>query len=110
MAMAEEVANYAFLPFLRQGVGSQIADADLLGQADGAVPERPTLQVDLVLRDTSVDGAVSNETVVSKTVQVVGPGDVTGINPRVMVRTEPKPDVANFEANSLAYIEFYEED
>ena len=38
------------------------------------------------------------------------PGDVIGINPRVIVRTEPRRWVTDFEPNYLAFIEFYEED
>ena len=47
---------------------------------------------------------------VSQNVQLTGPGDVIGINPRVIVRTEPRRWVADFEPNYLAFIEFYEED
>ena len=103
------LANYAFLPFVRQGVGNQIADSDTLGSGDGSSVERPSLVVDLQVRETALDGG-QHDTVISKTVQVVGPGDVTGINVRAIVQTEPKPFVDNFEDNGLAYIEFYEED
>lgn len=103
------LATYAFLPFLRQGVGNQISDPDTLGSSDGTSTERPNLLVDLRVRETALDGG-QHDTLVSKTVQVVGPGDVTGINQRAIIQTEPKPFVDNFEDNGLAYIEFYEED
>lgn len=103
------LAHYAFLPFLRQGVGNQIADSDTLGGNDGTSYERPSLVVDLRVRETALDGG-QHDTLISKTVHVVGPGDVTGINQRAIIQTEPKPFVDNFEDNGLAYIEFYEED
>ena len=47
---------------------------------------------------------------ISKEVQLLGPGDVIGINPRAIVKTEPRNWVTDFESNYLPYIEFYEED
>jgi hypothetical protein len=47
---------------------------------------------------------------VSQNVQLTGPGDVIGISPRAIVRTEPRSRVTDFEPNYLAFIEFYEED
>ena len=47
---------------------------------------------------------------ISKNVEVLGPGDVVGINPRAIVKTEPRNWVTDFESNYLPYIEFYEED
>ena len=41
---------------------------------------------------------------------MLGPGDVVGINPRAIVKTEPRNWVTDFESNYLPYIEFYEED
>ena len=41
---------------------------------------------------------------------MLGPGDVLGINPNTIVRTEPRNWVTDFEPNYLAFIEFYEED
>ena len=42
--------------------------------------------------------------------QLVGPGDIVGINRRAVVRTEPRNGVTDFEPNYLAFIEFYDED
>jgi hypothetical protein len=35
-----------------------------------------------------------------------GPSDVIGIDPRLVVRTDPKPNVTNFEPNYLAVVDF----
>ena len=105
-----ELSNYAFLPWLRQGIGSKISEKDTLGKNDGSIKERASFQVDVTMRDVSVDGTKTNDTVFSKSIKITGPGDVVGIHPKVVVRTEPKANLSNFETNNLAYIEFYEED
>lgn len=105
-----EVANYVFLPWLRQGVGSQISEKDSLGAADGSVNERASLQVDVTLTDVPKNGGPAGRAVFSKNVLISGPGDVTGIQQRAIVRTEPPANLSNFESNNLAYVEFYEED
>ena len=35
-----------------------------------------------------------------------GPADVIGIDPRLVVRTDPKPNTTNFEPNYLAIVDF----
>ena len=40
------------------------------------------------------------------TVHLYGPGDVIGIDPRHVIRTEPRDQTVNFEPNYLAGIEF----
>ena len=37
---------------------------------------------------------------------IFGPGDVVGIDPRQIIRTEPRPFTSNFEPNYLCGIEF----
>jgi len=51
-----------------------------------------------------------NGVAVSNTVLLVGPGDILGINPRVVVRTEPRNWITDFEHNYLPFIEFYDEE
>ena len=47
---------------------------------------------------------------VPQTARLYGPGDVTGLDWSVIVRTTPHSGVRDFEANFLASIEFYDED
>lgn len=97
----ETINNYTFLPWLRQGISAEILVSDDLGSdSPGLAPERAE-----VLVSFKVNGQA-----ISKQVQLLGPGDVVGINPRVVVKTEPGNWVTDFEANYLPYIEFYEED
>ena len=95
--MAEStLADYTFLPWVRQGIASEIA------HPDGTVlpGERASVNVHF-----DVNGVP-----VLRPVDLVGPGDISGVNPRAVVKTEPRPWVTDFEPNYLAYIEFYEED
>ena len=41
---------------------------------------------------------------------LVGPGDVTGLQARQVIRTEPRAGVTDFEPNYLAAVDFYDED
>ena len=99
--MVDTLRNYTFLPWLRQGVAAEIEEVDNLG-GPGAAPERASVAVSF-----QIGGAVPP---ISKTAQLLGPGDIIGINPRAIVKTEPRNWVTDFEANYLAYIEFYEEE
>jgi hypothetical protein len=107
--MAEVLAHYSFLPWLRQGLAAKIAEADTLAAADGTAVERAALKIDLVVRDTGHDNATHDHEV-TKNVQLIGPGDISALNTRAIIRTFPARGVPNFETNLLPYIEFYEED
>jgi hypothetical protein len=91
------IARYAFLPWLRRGVANEIE-----------TPAAATSRAALTVKLTVGDGADS--AVVSKAIQLVGPGDVLGINPQEIVRTEPRAWVTDFEPNYFAFVEFYDED
>lgn len=108
--MSEPLATYSFLPWLRQGIASQIVEKDTLGRTAGSADERASLELKLKVEGTPVEEGDPIVNTIGKTAQLVGPGDVVGINSRAIIRTEPKPNVNNFEDNYLPYIEFYEED
>jgi pyruvate/2-oxoglutarate dehydrogenase complex dihydrolipoamide acyltransferase (E2) component len=91
--------NYTFLPWTRRGFGAEISTPDDLASGS-AGPERAAVLVSFN----------ANGQPISKNVEVLGPGDVVGINPRAIVKTEPRNWVTDFESNYLPYIEFYEED
>lgn len=99
--MNDPLTTYTFLPWLRQGIASKIERGDTLGVASRP-SERASIQVAL-----QVNGQTD---FVSGDVQLVGPGDIVGINPRAIVRTEPRNWVTDFEPNYLTFIEFYDED
>jgi hypothetical protein len=93
------IATYTFLPWLRRGISNQIASAA------GTGATRATVSVEL-----AVASDVSRTDLPPVTVHLVGPGDVTGIHPRQIIRTEPRNGVSDFEPNYLAAVDFYDED
>ncbi|SFU60491.1 hypothetical protein [Nitrosospira multiformis] len=103
--MVDTLKNYTFLPWLRQGLAAGINIPDNLG-ASTPSPERASIAVNF---DVATQPATVSEPV-SKTPQLLGPGDIVGINSRAIVKTEPRHFITDFESNYLPYIEFYEED
>lgn len=108
--MSESLAHYAFLPWMKQGIGAKITEKDALGTNNGAALERATLDVELNIESTDVEDGVTFNTPVSKTMKLQGPPDVIGVSSRAIVRVEPKSRVNNYQSNGLPYIEFYRED
>jgi hypothetical protein len=94
-------AKYHFRSWVRRGIG---ADA---GQPDGpGLPDRASVNV--VLTVTAVQGSsvVDDAPPPGLTVHLYGPGDVIGVDPRHVIRTEPRDLTVNFEPNYLAGVEF----
>jgi hypothetical protein len=86
-------AGYTFLPWARRGLVAEITAPD-----DGrALPARATTPVTVTVENAGRDGV---------TVTMLGPGDVMGLDPRLVVRTEPRPNTTAFEPNYLAAIDF----
>jgi hypothetical protein len=115
------LARYGFLPWLRQGISAKINEEDTLGGLAGKAG-RPTVDISLSLSgiklgasaatpitDVAEDPAVPDKPVFKK-IELIGPGDITGIKQSAIVKTEPLAGVSTFEPNYLPYIEFYEED
>ncbi|MEO6914945.1 MAG: hypothetical protein ABI151_04175, partial [Chitinophagaceae bacterium] len=92
------IATYSFLPFLRQGIANKLEDT----------PEaRATFDVKL---DVHGDGNGIITPVPDKHIQIYGPGDIVGIDRRMIVKTDPLNWITNFEPNYLPYVDFYDED
>jgi hypothetical protein len=93
---------YRFLPAVRRGLARSYAEPD--GNESGR-PVRPKVSVGLTLqaRQNGTDvGPVSGNV----DLYLYGPGDIQGIDPRLIVRTEPKAGATNFEPNYLAAVDF----
>jgi hypothetical protein len=93
-------AHYTFLPWLRQGVAGGIEMEDPLGAGPSGQGERARIRYDVF-----VNGAR-----VSKDVHLMGPGDITGLEARAIVRIEPRNRTTDFEPNYLPFVEFYDEE
>src|SRR5262245_57220991 len=93
--MAVTHANYVFLPWVRQGMASGIQTPDSLSaQQAGVVTVPVTLRIN------------TNTELIDRQVRLYGPGDVTGIDPQQVVRTEPRHLATDFEPNYFPAVEF----
>ncbi|HEY6793074.1 MAG TPA: hypothetical protein VI248_00150 [Kineosporiaceae bacterium] len=97
---------YSFLPWLRHGIATAITAAD----HDAAVKTRAAVDVKVTVSGDRVGGGTPLSADVSQRVSLYGPGDIIGIDPRAVVRTDPHPWITNYEGNYLAAIEFYDPD
>jgi hypothetical protein len=86
-------ARYRFVPWVRRGAAVSIPTVDTL---DANVPAR----ADLPLRIR-----VNARADVGVSLRLYGPGDVTGLDRRVVVRTDPGHLAAGFEPNYFPSIE-----
>ncbi|WP_428421210.1 hypothetical protein [Methylibium sp.] len=93
--MADQL-SYDFLPWARRGLARAHAAQQALGQ-----PVLPKIRVGLQITG---DGAQTDQGGVD--LKVLGPADIVGIDPRTVVRTEPRANLRNFEPNYLAAIDF----
>ncbi len=97
---------YTFLPWARRGGALQIDEPENFGTPPGSPNiERAEITVNVHLRTNVVQ-----QQVLPVDLQIIGPGDVTGISKDVIVKTEPHHWITNFEPGNFAFIDFYEED
>ena len=92
-------ARYQFVPWVRQGASNTFGNADDLKPVL-ALPNNKPLNV------FPVSLSINQQTQVDVSMRIFGPGDVTGIDPNIVIRTDPPPHIADFEPNYLACIEF----
>lgn len=104
--MSQPLATYSFLPWLRQGVANNILQAD----GDASVKLRASIPVSVKVSGTKTDNSALSEVQVDQNIHLYGPGDIIGIDSNVIIKTEPRNWITNFEPNYLPYIDFYEED
>jgi hypothetical protein len=93
---------YRFMPWTRRGLARAHANADA---ANAALATRPRIAVGLTLtakRDGNPASAVSGNIDLT----LYGPADIIGIDQRLVVRTDPRPNATDFEPNYLAVVDF----
>lgn len=98
--MSLTVGKYTFGAWLRRGIGRSINETDTLAAAPSPVAERATVPIDVIVNAQSVH----------KDFALLGPGDIIGILPDAILRTEPRHWVTEVEPNYFAFAEFYDED
>jgi hypothetical protein len=92
-------ARYVFLPWVREGASTGYPVQDPLTPALAPPPGRS-------LQDLPVRLTVNEQTPVDVMLRLNGPGDVTGLDPRVVIRAYPPPGTADAEPNLLSFVEF----
>lgn len=103
---AQPIAAYSFIPWARQGLGIYIRENDL----DATVKIRGSIAVTLELTGEQIAGGPVSETLPPRPVELYGPGDITGIDAKAIIRNEPRYWTTNFETNYVPFVEFYDED
>lgn len=96
--MSTSSGAYAFLPWLRRGVSAQIERVD----GEGPAAARGVIPAHLSLNEGTLSADVR--------LSLYGPGEVTGIDPRVVVRSWPRADIHDAENNYFPLIEFAQAD
>ncbi|WP_105030371.1 hypothetical protein [Arthrobacter ruber] len=104
--MSEQpIGTYSFLSWARQGLGARLLQQD----QDTTPGLRASITVPLRITADRIGGG-QDSLGIPKSVEIYGPGDITGIQPTNIFRTEPRHWTTDFEANYLPFVEFYEED
>ena len=86
--------SYRFLPHVRRGLADRIPDADGLGTS---IASRARFPVTVTLQGGRTAGV---------DLRLFGPGDVIGVDPRGIVRTEPPRFARDVDPDEFAAIEF----
>ena len=86
-------STYRFLPWARRGLADRISGGD----TGGPLPARATVDVGVTLAPLPA---------AHFTLSVNGPGDVIGVDPRIIVRTDPRAASTDVEPNYFAQVEF----
>jgi len=100
--MSNGFGTYAFLSWLRRGVATGIANRD---------GERSMTRATIALSvSVDVNGGSAGPAIDVQGMALYGPGEVSGIDPRVVVRTWPQADEHDVEENYFPLIEFAQPD
>jgi len=87
--------QYRFLPWARRGLADRVGgDGD---DGSRALPARAKVSVGLT---------ISSLTEVTRDLSLYGPGDVVGVDPKLIVHTSPRAGSTDVEPNYFAQIEF----
>jgi hypothetical protein len=92
--------DYRFLPWARRGLVRALQTPDANG-----VDARPAIQLGLTI-SADRDGTAAAPVAGNLNLRLFGPGDVVGLDTRLILRTDPKPFATSFEPNYLALVDF----
>jgi len=94
-----DLGKYTFLPWLRQGISTQISQTDGM-----AVTGHASVQATVVI------GGGPESAPVPVSIALLGPGDVRAFDPRAITRHWPRPDVFEVEPNYFPLLELFPAD
>lgn len=100
MGLEEELGIYTFLPWVKSGLGAHIVD-----DAQSLTSPRTNLNIQINIKRYTLEGVIDSVAAPKRTVELMGPGDVVGINRSFIVRRDPEPNSRNVENNYFALIE-----
>lgn len=92
--------QYGFLPFLRTGLATR-----LTAQTLAAATPRASVSVAVTATQSRDDNQNASHAL-QNNVYLRAPGDIVGFDARVVLRTDPKAGVGDFEANYFPTVDF----
>ncbi|GAG79697.1 unnamed protein product [marine sediment metagenome] len=105
MGLEEELGVYTFLPWVKSGLGAHIVD-----DTQSLTGPRTNLDIQINIKRYTLEGVIDQVDAPKRTVELMGPGDVVGINKSFIVRRDPEPNSRNVESNYFTLIEFNQPD
>lgn len=100
-------SKVSFLPWLRMGISNKIGIADKFLYTNAAPLTKPRVELNVDLNLSITKGStVDTSKKATKTVEIIGPGDILAVNPQEIKSTKPVFGESEFEFNHLAFIEF----
>ena len=103
--MEEELGTYTFLPWVKSGLGAHI-----LQNGPPLIGPRASLDVQVKIRKYPLVGHMEEIDAPKKTVELMGPGDVVGVQKKFIIRRDPEPNSNSVERNYFPLIEFSQAD
>jgi hypothetical protein len=105
--MSDILPKYSFFPWLRQGISTKISSEDNYQDVLLDYIDIERAKIDLQVK---IKGNGDDLTPIDTTANLVSPGDIIGLKPEAIIKSEPRNWITNFEPNYLPYVEFYDED
>ena len=97
-----EINRYTFIPSMRTGMAAY---------TNKTKEHRGKTDVKLNIKARKKGSSTDVEPLkVEKEISVYGPGDILGFDPGIVIRTDPKDNVGDFEPNYFPMIEFADPD
>src|SRR5690242_10591079 len=93
-------SNYTFLSWIKTGIGAEITT----NESDLTTP-RPQIGINLTIERKSATDASSDSVIVTKNMEIYGPGDILRFAGNIVIKTEPKANESNVDPNHFVHIE-----